>query len=160
MDLPIAFVVNGNAVALALPGDVSLMHALRNDLDLKGTREGCAAGACGACTVLVDGHAVTSCETPLESVRAREVTTVEGLAGAAAGAPAHPIQQAFLDQQAAQCGYCINGVMLRIAGLLRETAAPTEAQLRAALSRHLCRCGTHMRILRAARVACGLPEPA
>ena len=156
MPREIALVVNGHAVALDLPPDTLLLHVLRNDLQLKGTREGCAGGACGACTVLVDGRAVTSCETPLWAVERRAVTTVEGL-----GTPAapHPVQQAFIDEQAAQCGYCINGVMLRVAALLRETPAPSEAQLRAALSRHLCRCGTHMRILRAARRALGL-DPA
>ena len=147
------FSVNGQSVAVAAGGDTPLLHVLRNDLQLKGTRAGCGAGACGSCTVLLDGHAVNSCDTPLWAVAGRDVTTVEGL-----GTPAapHPVQQALLTLQAAQCGYCINGLMMSVAALSRQAAAPTEAELQAALARHLCRCGTHWRIVKAARQALGL----
>lgn len=147
------FSVNGRPVEAAAGSDTALLHVLRNDLQLKGTRFGCGAGACGSCTVLLDGQAVHSCETPLWAVAGREVTTVEGL-----GTPdaPHPVQQAFLSLQAAQCGYCINGLMMRVAALAQRDPPATEADLQAALQRHLCRCGTHWRILQAARQALGL----
>ena len=149
----IRFGVNGQAVAAEAGGATALLDVLRNDLRLKGTRFGCGAGACGSCTVLLDGRAVQSCETPLWAAEGRQVTTIEGL-----GTPErpHPVQQAFLDLQAAQCGYCINGIMVSVAALARQASAPTEEALQAALARHLCRCGTHMRILEAARRALGL----
>lgn len=148
-----AFSVNGRPVEVAAGDDTALLHVLRNDLQLKGTRFGCGAGACGSCTVLLDGQAVQSCDTPLWAVAGREVTTVEGL-----GTPdaPHPVQQAFVELQAAQCGYCINGLMMSVAALARRTPAATEADLQAALSRHLCRCGTHWRIVQAARRALGI----
>ena len=149
------FHLNGRPVQVAGDGDVPLLHVLRNDLQLKGTRFGCGAGACGSCTVVVDGRAVQSCDLPTSAVRGCEVTTVEGLGAAGR---LHPVQQAFLDLQAAQCGYCINGVMMSVAALLQRPELPTEDALQAALARHLCRCGTHMRILRAARRALGLRE--
>lgn len=144
-------------MSVAVDEGTPLLHVLRNDLGLKGTRAGCGVGACGSCTVLLDGRAVQSCDTPLWAARDRSVTTVEGL-----GTPErpHPVQQAFIDEQAAQCGYCINGMMLSMAALGAQEAPPTEAALQAALARHLCRCGTHMRILRAARRALGMPETA
>lgn len=154
---PIIFRVNGSETRVALDRDTPLLHVLRNDLQLKGTRFGCGAGACGSCTVLLDGRAVTSCDTPLWAVQGQEITTVEGL-----GTPdlPHPVQQAFVDLQAAQCGYCINGILMSVAALRAKTEPPTEAALQAALSRHLCRCGTHLRILQAARRALGLQPPA
>ncbi len=154
---PIRFRVNGNPVQATVSEDTLLLDVLRNDLQLKGTRFGCGAGACGSCTVLLDGRAVNSCETPLWSVQGHEVTTIEGL-----GTPAcaHPVQQAFLDLQAAQCGYCINGIMLSVAALKAEAEPPSEAALQAALARHLCRCGAHLRIVRAARRALDLAAPA
>ncbi len=158
MPLPaIPFRVNGQAASAAVDVDTPLLYVLRNDLKLKGTRFGCGAGPCGSCTVLLDGRAVNSCDTPMWAVQDHEVTTVEGL-----GTPErpHPVQQAFVDLQAAQCGYCINGIMLSVAALLRQDAAPTEAALQVALSRHLCRCGTHMRILQAARQALELSQAA
>lgn len=147
--------VNGSRVCAVAAEDTPLLYVLRNDLGLKGTRAGCSAGACGSCTVLLDGRAVQSCDTPLWAARDRSVTTIEGL-----GTPAHPhpVQQAFVDEQAAQCGYCINGVMLSVAALITPDVPATEAALQAALERHLCRCGTHMRILRAARRVLGLAE--
>lgn len=149
------FRLNGQPVQLTGDGDTPLLHLLRNQLQLKGTRFGCGAGACGSCTVLVDGRAVQSCDLPASAVDGCELTTVEGLGSAQ---HLHPVQQAFLALQAAQCGYCINGVMMSVAALLQRPEPPTEEALQAALSRHLCRCGTHMRILRAARRALGLPE--
>ena len=154
MTSSIAFSVNGSGVSVAVDADTPLLYVLRNDLKLKGTRFGCGAGGCGSCTVLLDGRAVTSCDTPMWSVQNRSITTVEGL-----GTPEqpHPVQQAFIDSQAAQCGYCINGIMVSVAALLEQDAAPSEEALQAALARHLCRCGTHMRIVHAARQALRLP---
>lgn len=145
--------VNGKTVSVTADPDTPLLYVLRNDLKLKGTRFGCGVGSCGSCTVMLDGHAVQSCDTPMWSVRNRAITTVEGL-----GAPErpHPVQQAFLDEQAAQCGYCINGMMVSIAALLQRNPNPDDEELLGALDRHLCRCGTHMRILRAARRAIAL----
>ena len=151
----ITFHVNGQAVVATAEADTPLLYVLRNDLQLKGTRFGCGHSACGSCTVLLDGRAVNSCDTPMWSVQDHQVTTVEGL-----GTPEqpHPVQQAFLDGQAAQCGYCINGIMVSIAALLAQDRAPTEKALQSALARHLCRCGTHLRIVEAARLALGLPQ--
>lgn len=148
--------VNGSQARVALDRDTPLVHVLRNELQLKGTRSGCAAGACGSCTVLLAGRAVNSCDTPLWAVQDQEITTVEGL-----GSPdlPHPVQQAFVELQAAQCGYCINGILMSVAALRATTQPPSEAALQAALSRHLCRCGTHLRILAAARRALGLQPP-
>lgn len=147
------FSVNGAPVEVAVDGDTPLLHVLRNDLQLKGTRFGCGAGACGSCTVLLDGRAVNSCDTPVWAVQDHAVTTVEGLG--TPGAP-HPVQQAFVELQAAQCGYCINGIMMSVAALQQQATPPTEDELQAALARHLCRCGTHWRILQAARRVLGM----
>ena len=146
----ITFSVNGRRIELQADPDTPLVYALRNDLDLKGTRFGCGTGACGACTVLVDGNAVQSCDTPLWSVEGREVTTIEA---AALGGALAAIRQAFIDEQAAQCGYCSDGIMMSLAALLSRNGEPTEQEIMAALVRHLCRCAAHMRILRAARRA-------
>jgi nicotinate dehydrogenase subunit A len=142
--------VNGADREVAAEPNTPLVYLLRNDLDLKGTRFGCGSGHCGACTVLVDGNAVQSCDTPLWSAAGREITTIEGL-----GSIEHPdpLQQAFLDEQAAQCGYCVNGIVMSAAALLRKNRDPSEAEIAAALDRNLCRCGTHVRILRAIRRA-------
>ncbi len=142
--------VNGRAQDVAAESNTPLLYVLRNDLGLKGTRFGCGAGHCGACTVLVDGNAVQSCDTPLWSASGREITTIEGLGSAERP---HPLQQAFLGEQAAQCGYCINGIIMAAAALLKRTPRPTDAEIAAALDRNLCRCGTHVRILRAIRRA-------
>jgi nicotinate dehydrogenase subunit A len=144
--------VNGHAHEVAAEPNTPLLYILRNDLGLKGTRFGCGAGHCGACTVLVDGNAVQSCDTPLWSAAGREITTIEGL-----GSPErpHPLQRAFIDEQAAQCGYCISGIILSAAALLQKTPRPTDGEIAAALDRNLCRCGTHVRILRAIRRAAG-----
>ena len=142
--------VNGRALEVAAEPNTPLVYVLRNDLKLKGTRFGCGTGHCGACTVLVDGNAVQSCDTPLWSAAGHEITTIEGLGSLE---HPHPLQQAFIEEQAAQCGYCINGIILSAAALLRRTAAPTDADIVAALDRNRCRCGTHVRILRAIRRA-------
>ena len=129
-----------------------MLYILRNDLKLKGTRFGCGEGQCGACYVLFDGHPVASCDTPLWSVPGHEITTIEGLGGPDAGG-LHPIQQAFIDEQAIQCGYCIDGIIISAVALLRRESDPSDAQIAAALDRNLCRCGTNVRILRAIRAA-------
>ena len=154
------FRVNGVEREVRAEPATPLLYILRNDLGLKGTRFGCGEGHCGACTVLVDGKALQSCDMPLWSAAGREITTVEGLSrGGANFDDMHPIQQAFLDEQAAQCGYCINGILMSAKALLDSNPDPSEAQIAAALDRNLCRCGTHVRILRAiARAARMLRE--
>ncbi|MDP2005163.1 MAG: (2Fe-2S)-binding protein [Rubrivivax sp.] len=142
--------VNGKAQRLEADPQMPLLYALRNDLDLHGPRFGCGKGQCGACTVLVDGVAVRSCVTPTGSVGKKEVTTLEGL-----GSTAKPsiVQQAFIDEQAAQCGYCINGMVVMATALLKKNRKPSEAQIREALAENLCRCGTHTRIVKAVQLA-------
>jgi len=142
--------VNGRDHEVAAEPNTPLLYILRNDLKLKGTRFGCGAGHCGACTVLLDGNAVQSCDTPLWGAVGHEVTTIEGL-----GTPEgpHPLVRAFVDEQAVQCGYCIDGIIMSAAALLAKNAQPTDAELATALDRNLCRCGTHVRILRAIRRA-------
>lgn len=153
--------INGRTVELAVDGRAPLLAVLRNDLGLNGPKHGCGLGECGACTVLVDGVAARSCAMPLAGVAGRELTTLEGLA---CDGRLHPVQQAFVDTQAAQCGYCLNGMVMTTVALLRREPNPTDAQARAALSHNLCRCGTHLEILaavqRAARLAAAAPSPA
>ena len=138
--------VNGIARNLQAGGDTPLLYALRNDLRLVGTRFGCGNGQCGACMVLIDGRPVTSCNTPLWSIEGKAVTTVEGL-GEKGGL--HPVQQALIDEQAAQCGYCMSGIAVSAAALLSANPRPDEGQIRQALDRNLCRCGSHNRVVRA-----------
>ncbi len=138
--------VNGVATEVEANADTPLLYALRNDLELKGTRFGCGSGQCGACFVLIDGHAAPACDTPLWSAVGKEVTTIEGLS---AGGKLHPLQQVFLAEQAAQCGYCTSGILISAAGLLAKNPRPTEDEVRAALDRNLCRCGSHNRMVRA-----------
>ncbi len=165
--------VNGRVVDLAVDGAAPLLAVLRNDLGLNGPKYGCGLGECGACTVLVDGVAARACAMPLAGVAGREVTTLEGLArpalpqaGGSAVQPApsselhgrlqaglHPVQQAFIDTQAAQCGYCLNGMVMTTVALLRRLPQATDAQARAALSHNLCRCGAHLEILAAVQRA-------
>ena len=147
----IALNVNGHTAQVTVDDpNMPLLYALRNDLGLHGPRFGCGFGQCGACTVHIDGNAVRSCITPLSSVGNRDVVTLEGL-----GTPEkpHPIQQAFIDEQAVQCGYCINGMIMEAAAFLAKTRNPSEQQIREALASNLCRCGTHLRILRAVKRA-------
>ncbi len=145
--------VNGVEREVSAEPNTPLLYIIRNDLKLKGTRFGCGEGNCGACTVLVDGRAVQSCDTPLWSAPGHEITTIEGLAGVGGADSLHQIQQAFLDEQAAQCGYCINGIMMSAKVLLDANPDPDDAQIAAALDRNLCRCGTHVRVLRAVKRA-------
>jgi nicotinate dehydrogenase subunit A len=145
--------VNGCSHELAVAGHVPLLQALRNDLQLNGPKFGCGIGECGACTVLLDGVAARACCTPLGGVGAREVTTLEGLS---ADGALSAVQQAFVDTQAAQCGYCLNGMVMTVAALLRRHPQPSDAQARAALSHNLCRCGTHLEILAAVQRAAAL----
>jgi nicotinate dehydrogenase subunit A len=145
--------VNGAEHQVRAEPNTPLLYILRNDLKLKGTRFGCGEGHCGACTVLLDGRAAPSCDLPLWSVPGHEVTTIEGLGGAEA---MHPIQDAFIAEQAAQCGYCINGIIVSAKALLDRNPDPSDTEIAAALERNLCRCGTHVRILRAIRRAAGV----
>ncbi|MEO8132681.1 MAG: (2Fe-2S)-binding protein [Betaproteobacteria bacterium] len=144
--------VNGAELRVSAEANTPLLYILRNDLRLKGTRFGCGLGNCGACTVLFDGRAIQSCDTPLWSVAGHEITTIEGLEGATANS-LHPLQQAFLDEQAAQCGYCSNGIIMSAKALLDANPDPDDAQIAAVLDRNLCRCGTHVRVMRAIRRA-------
>ena len=153
MATPVALTVNGKAVDIPVEDDaMPLLYALRNDLDLHGPRFGCGLGQCGACTVHVDGKAVRSCITPIAAVRGKAVTTLEGLA---AGDQLHPLQAAFIAEQAVQCGYCINGMIMTTKALLDKNPKPTDGQIKQALAGNLCRCGTHIRIVRAVKRASG-----
>ena len=143
----IALSVNGSAVEISVDDpDMPLLYALRNDLDLRGPRFGCGLGQCGACTVIVDGEAVRSCQLPLSAVGAGKITTLEGLGTAE---KPHKLQQAFIDEQAVQCGYCINGMIMQAAALLAKNAKPSADEIKQALAENLCRCGTHTRIVKA-----------
>jgi len=156
---PPAFVSTASSVSLTVNDalrhvdakpETPLLYILRNDLFLNGPKYGCGLGECGACAVLIDGRAVRSCTVPLGAVGSRRVTTLEGLA---TGGHLHPVQRAFIDEAAAQCGYCLNGMIIAIVSLLARNADPDENDIREALRHHLCRCGTHMEILAAARRA-------
>jgi len=146
----IALTVNGRAHALAVPADAPLLTVLRNDLGLNGPKYGCGLGECGACSVLVDGVQARACVIPVGGVAGREITTLEGLGSRDA---LHPVQQAFIECQAAQCGYCLNGMIVGTVALLRRHPAPTEQQIRDGLAHHLCRCGAHLEIMAAVRRA-------
>jgi nicotinate dehydrogenase subunit A len=145
--------VNGRPQALAVDAAVPLLQVLRNDLALNGPKYGCGLGECGACAVLIDGIAARSCSIPVGGLAGRAVTTLEGLG--TVDAP-HPVQQAFIDTQAAQCGYCLNGMLIATVALLQRTPRPTDAQARTALQHHLCRCGSHLEILAAVQRAAAL----
>jgi nicotinate dehydrogenase subunit A len=147
--------VNGRDHALDADPSTPLLYVLRHDLELNGAKYGCGLGQCGACTVQVDGRAVFSCLTPIAALEGRQIRTVEGL-----GTTDQPsrLQAAFLTEQAAQCGYCIAGMIMRAQALLDEKQHPTEADIRSHMDANRCRCGTHMRILRAIRRAAGLPS--
>lgn len=145
--------VNGSKHALQAEENTPLLYVLRNDCDLRGTRFGCGVGQCGACHVLLDGVSVPACDTPLWATEGKAVVTVEGLG---CGAGLHPLQQAFIDEQAGQCGYCLSGILVSAAALLAQQPQPTEAQVRQALDKHLCRCGAHNRIVRAVLRAAGM----
>jgi nicotinate dehydrogenase subunit A len=152
--------VNGRHHTLpGVPRHAPLLQVLRNDLLLNGPKYGCGLGECGACLVLIDGTPARSCIIPAMGAEGRAVTTLEGLP-ARAGVAIHPVQQAFIDAQAAQCGYCLNGMIVATVGLLERTPQPTDAQVRAALSHNLCRCGTHLEILDAVQRAAAAMAPA
>ena len=149
--------VNGHDRQIDADPDTPLLYVLREELKLNAAKFGCGLGQCGSCTVMVDGKAVLSCVTPLLLLEGRQVTTLEGLG--TIDAPA-PIQRAFMEEQAAQCGYCIAGIMMRAQALLQKNPKPTDEQIRAELHPNLCRCGTHMRILRAVHRAARLMDSA
>lgn len=153
----IKFTVNGHEHALDAEPDTPLLYILRDQLALNGAKFGCGLGQCGACTVMLNGEAVFSCLTPLLLVAGKEVTTVEGLG--TEGKPG-PLQRAFIEEQAAQCGYCIAGMMMRAQALLRKNSNPSDADIRTAMEPNLCRCGTHMRIMRAIKRAAALMKTA
>lgn len=145
--------VNGkSAVVNADDPQMPLLYGLRDDLALRGPRFGCGLGQCGACTVHVDGKAVRSCVTPIGTLAGKRIVTLEGL-----GTPAkpHPLQLAFIQEQAVQCGYCINGMIMQAAALLQTNKKPSDEEIRIALARNLCRCGTHLRIVRAIKRVSG-----
>ena len=160
MPSPIRFELNGHPVRAVGTPDTPLLYVLRNELDQHGPRFGCGLAQCGACTVHVDGKATRSCVYPVAAVAGRKVTTLDGLAsryrtthpGAAADA-LHPVQQAIIDEQASQCGYCMNGWIMTAAALLADQPGATDAQLRAGLSGLKCRCGTQVSTLRAVKIA-------
>ena len=142
----IKFHVNGIEARVSADDATPLLYVLRNDLKLTGTRFGCGSGQCGSCQVLLDGVPVPSCDTPWRSVQGKAVTTIEGLAD---GGALHPLQRAFVDEQAAQCGYCLSGILISATALLQKNPDPSDAEVRAALDKHLCRCGSHNRMVRA-----------
>ncbi len=149
----ISFKLNGKGVAVDVDPATPLLYVLRGELKLNGAKFGCGLGQCGACTVMLDGDAIFSCLVPLSAAEGRAVKTVEGLGSA--GQPG-PMQRAFMEEQAAQCGYCIAGMMMRAQALLERNPSASDEQIRQALAPNLCRCGTHMRILRAVHRAASL----
>jgi nicotinate dehydrogenase subunit A len=149
----IAFSLNGIDTSVDLPGNTPLLAVIRDHLGLFGSRFGCGAEQCGTCMMLVDGRAEYSCTRTLDSIEGRTVMTVEGLGNPAAP---HPLQEAFLAEQAGQCGYCLSGMLVSAASLLRANPDPDEAAVRKALNRNLCRCGAHNRIVRAVLRAAAL----
>jgi nicotinate dehydrogenase subunit A len=150
---PIPLNVNGNTVRIAVDGDTPLLDVLRNHLGLTGAKFGCGLEQCGCCMVLVDGEPVKSCGKPLSAVAGRAIVTIEGL-----GTPErpHPLQQAFLDEQAGQCGYCLPGILVSAKALLDRSPAPSRREIAEALDDNICRCGSHVRILRAVERAARL----
>jgi len=152
----IRLTVNGKSHDVRAAPDTALLYVLRNDLELNGPKYGCGLGECGTCTVLIDGMAARSCVIPIEGCVGRDIVTLEGL-----GTREHPdpVQQAFIDEQAAQCGYCLNGMIMTTKALLLHTPQPSESEILEALRYNLCRCGAHVEIVRAAmRAAGGLVE--
>jgi nicotinate dehydrogenase subunit A len=143
---PTSFTVNGSAVSVTADGDTPLLDILRNHLGLVGTKFGCGQEQCGCCMVLVDGHTEKSCGKALSTVAGKEIVTIEGLG---TRERPHPLQQAFLDEQAGQCGYCLPGILISAKALLDHNPAPSRAEIAAALDENICRCGSHIRILRA-----------
>jgi len=157
MPNPITLNVNGKDQSVDAEPDSMLLYALRDNLKLHGPKFGCGLSQCGACTVLMDGTAIRSCIMPLAAVAGHKITTLEGLG--TIDKP-HPLQQAFIDEQAVQCGYCINGMIMTASALLKKNPRPTRDDIKQALDGNLCRCGTHMRIVRAVERAAKMGEPA
>jgi len=149
----IALQVNGRQVSVTAEAATPLLDVLRNQLELKGSRYGCGLEQCGSCMVLVDGEPVYACSREIGTVAGRSVTTIEGIGSVA---QPHPLQQAFLDEQAGQCGYCLSGILMSAKALLDRNPSPTRADIVAALDKHLCRCGAHPRILRAVEKAAAM----
>ena len=165
---PVTIKVNGRTRRVSASADTPLLYVLTGELELQGPRFGCGLAQCGSCSVLVDGVETRSCVTPVAAVAGRSVTTLEGLPalyaakkGLARTPELTPIQQAMIDEQAVQCGYCYNGMIIKASELLASTPNPTEAQIKTAMNGHLCRCGTYPRIIkaiqRAAKVMAGVP---
>jgi len=148
--MAISLRVNGRSHAVAADPETALLYVLRNDLKLNSPKFGCGLGQCGACTVIMDGRAVRSCLTTLNDVRDGEIVTLEGLGSRD---NPHPVQRAFIEEQAAQCGYCLNGMIMQAKVFLDQAAKPSEAEIKAALAGNLCRCGTHVEIVRAVQRA-------
>ena len=148
----ISLAVNGKKQVVDVDPETPLLYILRNDFELNGPKFGCGLGQCGACTVIIDGNAVRSCQVQVTSAQNRPVTTVEGLGSTK---KMHRLQQAFVDEQAVQCGYCIPGMIMTSKALLDKNPKPTDGQIKEALAGNLCRCGTHTRILRAVKRASG-----
>jgi nicotinate dehydrogenase subunit A len=142
--------INGERRSVSAAPDTALLYVLRNDLGLSGSRFGCGSGQCGACFVLIDGRAMASCDAPLWSVAGKKITTIEALGG---NGELHAVQRALIAEQAAQCGYCMSGIAVSAAALLQQNKAPSESEIRAALDRNLCRCGSHNRVVRAVQRA-------
>ena len=146
----ISLKVNGKARAVDVDPSTPLLYVLRDDLGLNGPRFGCGLSQCGACTVIMDGNTVRSCSVPVTSARNRNITTLEGLGSVA---HPHPLQKAFIEEQAAQCGFCMNGIVMTAKVLLDKNPNPTDADIRRALDDVLCRCGSHLRVIRAVKRA-------
>lgn len=142
--------VNGRALSVTADEETPLLYVLRNEAGCKGVRYGCGLGQCGSCTVIIDGKPVQSCDVPVSAVAGKSITTVEGIGSMD---KPHPLQRAFVEEQAAQCGYCATGIIMSAKALLDVNASPNDAEIKEALSKNLCRCGTHQRILRAVKRA-------
>ena len=153
MTQKVELLVNGERRTVEADEDTPLLYVLRNDLKFNGAKYGCGLSQCGACTVLIDGEPVRSCVTPIAGLAGRPITTLEGL-----GTPEQPsaVQRAFIELQAAQCGYCSNGMIMATTALLASNPSPSDTEIKSALEGHLCRCGTHLRIIRAVRRAAAL----
>lgn len=156
MDQSLSLTVNGSIRHVTCEPDTPLLYVLRNDFELNGPKFGCGLGQCGACTVIMSGAAIRSCVTPVGHVGRREITTLDGLAQ---NGVLHPLQKAFLAEQAAECGYCTNGMIMAAKALVDRGGSPNEAEIRSALSGLLCRCGAHNRIVRAVRAAANDATP-
>ena len=142
--------VNGRTLEVGAEAETPLLYVLRNDAGCKGVRYGCGSGQCGACTVIIDGKPVQSCDMPVSAVAGKSITTVEGIGSAE---KPHPLQSAFVEEQAAQCGYCITGIIMSAKVLLDANPSPSDGEIKQALAKNLCRCGTHLRIVRAIKRA-------